>query len=127
MWENILLVSYATCIYAALPIAMIWGWVRWFGNHESKSAFPLISLTGLALSTGSAFLAIAAAVYVRLIGGFPYSDPGLMRIYRWGGILAILGILFGIAGMFRKNALRWHAPLCALGMLLFWIMTAVQE
>jgi len=41
------------------------------------------SLAGFSLGTASAVLAVGTTVYARAVGGFPFYDPSLMRIYRW--------------------------------------------
>jgi hypothetical protein len=42
----------------------------------------------------------------------PFHD--LMRLYRWGGRLALAGIVMGIIGCFRRNTLRWYASICSV-------------
>jgi hypothetical protein len=58
---------------------------------------------------------------------FAYYDPLLLRIFRWGGLLSLSGMAFEIRGTWRPNPLRWYAPGCALGMLLFWFAMAIGE
>jgi len=61
-------------------------------------------------------LALGSLIYAHAIGGFPYYDPRLLRIYRWGTGLSLLGVVFGIGGVWRRSALRWHAPALSVGM-----------
>jgi hypothetical protein len=35
--------------------------------------------------------------------------------------------VFGIGGVWRPGPLRWHAPICGLGMSAFWLLAAEGE
>jgi len=100
--------------------------VRWFRRRDCGIAAGF-ALLGLVFATASALLAVSSIVYAQATGGFPFYDPRLLRIYRWGFVLSLTGILFGICGLARKSSLRWQAPLCALGTLMFWISAAESE
>jgi hypothetical protein len=65
----------------------------------------------------------------RVCSGSPLSvlRPLLLRIFRWGGLLSLAGILFGICGVWRPGPLRWQAPVCGLGTLAFWLLAAEGE
>jgi hypothetical protein len=69
-------------------------------------------------------LAISSLIYAHLIGGFPFYDPRLMRIFRWGALLSLMGFLFGVEGAWRSSTLRWHAIAGSAGTLFFWIVAA---
>jgi len=125
--ESFLLLLTACLFYVPIPVAIVWGWVRWLRNMHPRSAASLLSLAGLGFATSSELLLIFTTIYAHKIGGFPFYDPMLLRIYRWGGILSLAGIVFGIAGAFRPNPIRWLAPACAVGMFLFWGMLAMGE
>jgi len=60
-------------------------------------------------------------------GGFRYYDPPLMKIYGIGILLSLSGLLAGLGGVWKKNPLRWHAPVLSLGMLLLWVLWASSE
>ena len=47
------------------------------------------------------------------VGGVPFYDPLLLRIYRWGALLSLAGTAFALIGVWRPGPLRWHAPACA--------------
>jgi hypothetical protein len=73
-------------------------------------------------------LAISSVTYAHILpNGFPFYDPTLMRIYRWGALLSAAGFCLGIGGLWRKNSLRWHSPIGAFGMLAFWLLAAEGE
>jgi hypothetical protein len=58
---------------------------------------------------------------------FPYYDPTLMKIFGLGSLLALLAISASLVGLWRKNALRWPALACGVGMLVFWIVAMSGE
>lgn len=125
--QPVMVILFVICIYIALPTAMIWGWVRWLKRTQPRSYFSIMSLVGFALATASGLLAAASVSYAHIIGGFPYYDPLLLRIYRWGAVLSLSGMVFGLGGVWRPSPLRWHAPTCAVGTLLFWSAAAMGE
>jgi hypothetical protein len=73
-----------------------------------------------------AVLAASSVAYAQ-VHHFPFYDPLLLRIFRWGGLLSLAGILFGICGVWRPGPLRWQAPVCGLGTLAFWLLAAEGE
>ena len=125
--EEIVFVIFVIAIYVALPAAMVVGWIRWVRGKAPETWLSRLSLLAFSLATFSGLLAVTSLIYAHLIGGFPYYDPRLLRFYRWGGILADAGLLLGIIGCWRRNPLRWYAPLCALGMSAFWGAAAMGE
>jgi hypothetical protein len=96
--QSIAMVLFAVGVYVGLPVLTIWGWVRWFSRTQQRTLPSILSLIGFALATASGLLAVSSVLYAHVIGGFPYYDPRLMRIYAWGGMLSLAGIVFGIAG-----------------------------
>ena len=125
--EQVFLFVYATVIYLALLLAIVAGWIGWARRRTSETPFSLLSLVAFGLCTCSALLAVSSVAYAHVIGGFPFYDPRLLRIYRWGTLLSVCGVVFGIVGIWRHSRLRWYAPLCAAGMLLFWFFAASSE
>jgi hypothetical protein len=113
--------------YLITPAMMIWGWTRWLPRPRLRTLPSILSLIGFILATTSALLAVSSLVYAQMIGGFPFYDPLLMKIYRWGGLISLAGVLFGFSGIWRSSSVRWHAPACAVGMLLFWALAAEGE
>jgi hypothetical protein len=86
-----------------------------------------LSMISFFLATCSALLAFGGLSYAHAIGGFPFYDPRLMRLYSWGGRLSLAGIVLGIIGYFRRNTLRWYAPICSVGVFIFWFGAAIGE
>jgi hypothetical protein len=113
--------------YFVLPIALIWGWVRWISLAKPRTAASILSLAGFVLATASALLAVSSIAYAQVIHGFRFYDPRLMRIFRWGFLFSLGAIVFGLGGIWRPSSLRWHAPVAAIGTLAFWIMAAEGE
>jgi hypothetical protein len=123
---QILVIVLVAGLYLAVPLLTIRGWVRW--SHSQRSTFSsIMSLVGFTFSTSSVLLEVSSAVYAYSIHGFQYYDPLLLRIYRAGGALSLLGLLFSSLGMGRTGALRWAAPFCSAGSLLFWFFSALSE
>jgi len=125
--QPVILILYVVGIYIALPAAMIWGWVRWSRHTQPRTWPSILSLVGFALATASGLLAASSVLYAHAIGGFPFYDPLLLRIYRWGALLSLSGTVFALIGVWRPGPLRWHAATCAVGTLLFWFATAMGE
>lgn len=98
-----------------------------FRRTQPRSISVILSLIGFALATASGLLAVSSVVWAHAIGGFPYYDPRLLRMYRWGGLLSLSGLVLGIAGAWRPGPVRWLAPVCSLGTALFWFASAMGE
>jgi hypothetical protein len=111
--------------YVLLPALIVVGWVRWAGRRQTGDA--RLSLTGFALGTASALLAIGAMLYAHSGGGFPFYAPALLRIYRLGLLLSVVGLIFGAVGLRWPSPVRWYAPVAAAGTLLFWLAAAAGE
>jgi hypothetical protein len=111
----------------ATPVLWIVGWHKWIRAPRQWGIPCLFSLVSFATTSASALLVIGSLIYSRKIGGFPYYDPLLLRIYRWGAGIALLGFVLSLGGIWRRNTLRWYAPLFSFGVLLFWIMAAEGE
>jgi hypothetical protein len=121
------LVLLAVAVYAVLPAAIVWGWVRWFKRSQPRTVFSTLSLIGFALATASALLAVSALLFSFAIGGFAYYNPALLRIYGIGILLSLAGIVFASIGVWRPSSLRWHALACAFGALIFWLIAVAGE
>lgn len=113
--------------YLVGPVTLIWGWLRWSTRPKPRNIPSSLSLIGFVLASASALVGVASVVYAQIIHGFSFYDPRLMRILRWGVLLSLSGLAFGLSGIWRPSALRWHAPLCALGTLAFWIGVAESQ
>jgi hypothetical protein len=124
--ESVFLVAYVLCIYVALPVAILGGWIRWAKQPKLLALLSVLSMIGFFLATCSALLAFCGLLYAHAVG-FQFYDPRLMRFYRWGGYLSLSGIVLGIIGCFRRNTLRWYAPICSVGVFIFWFGAAIGE
>jgi hypothetical protein len=125
--ERIVVVFADAAFYAALPALVIWASVRLARRPRVSGVSPILSLIGLALATASVSLAIGSVLYAHAIGGFPFYDPLLLRIYRWGALLSISALLFAIGGVWRPSSTRWHALAASIVVLLFWFAAAMGE
>ena len=125
--ELVFAVTYLLCIYVALPVALLRGWLHWAKQPKLMTPFSVLSMIGFSLASCSALLAFGGILYAHAIGGFPFYDPRLMTLYRWGGRLSVAGIALSIIGCFRRNTLRWYAPICSTGVFIFWFGAAMTE
>ena len=117
----------ATIAFLALPVVMGWGWLRWIRRKEPRKLVPSLSMVGLSLATASELLAISMVLYARISGGFGFYDPALMRVYALGMLLSLLGFGFAAIGVWRPSSLRWHAMVCTVATLLYWLVQAASE
>ena len=109
------------------PIATIFGWYRWTGAEPDTSIVGVLSLSGHSFATLSLLLAVAAVFVGDTLGGFRFWDPSLLKIYRVGLALSVVGLTLAICGAWKSGPLRWSAPLAALGAMLFWFASAMTE
>ncbi|HWY07449.1 MAG TPA: hypothetical protein VNY24_11365 [Candidatus Acidoferrales bacterium] len=113
--------------FLASPIMLAWGWIRFAKLPRLGTVGSVLSLIGLILATASAALAVSSVGYAVVIRGFPYYDPRLMRIFRWGVFLSLGGIVLGTGGIGKRTSPRWHVPVSGACMLVFWIVAAEGE
>jgi len=115
-------------ILGGLAFWVGWGWYRWRSRRpEHLSAGMKCSVAGFVLASSSAALEIGSGIYAQFVNGFPFQDPALLRIYRWGFLLALLGLIVGLFGIAKKNPLRWKAPALSMFLLLLWFGQAMGE
>jgi hypothetical protein len=113
--------------FIVAPVYLVWGWVVWIRYSKSMTVPSVLSGIGFVFATFSAILAIGSAIYAHRIHGFGFYDPLLMKLIRWGSLLSATGLVFGLCGAWRRNPLRWHSLLAALGTLAFWVIAAEGE
>jgi len=117
----------ALFIYFGPPLFIGWGWVRWQKAPRHFEWGSALSLAGFVLASAACLLGVGTAIYARVIGGFPFYDPRLLRIYRWGILLSLLGLVCAVGGIWHRNSIRWHAPVASLAMLVYWFLSAASE
>ena len=118
---------FASISFLALPLVMLWGWLRWVKRNEPRTVLSTLSMVGLGFATASELLAISMVLYARISGGFGFYDPVLMRIYAAGMMLSMVGLALAAVGLWRASPLRWHAIACTVGTLLYWFSQAANE
>jgi len=111
--------------YGGVVVAIVAGWVRWAKSAKPRTVFSMLSLLSFALATASALVAISSVAYAQAIGGFQLYDRRLTRIFRWGFLLSASAILLSTGGVVRRNPLRYYAPACSLGTLVFWVVSVM--
>jgi hypothetical protein len=112
--------------YIVSPVMLIWGWARWAWQPKSGAVAAILSLVGFSFATASAALAVSSVAYAQ-VHHFGFYDPLLLRIFRWGLLLSLIGILSSIGGVWRQSSLRWHALISGIGTLAFWVLAAEGE
>ena len=113
--------------YAVIPLVVILGVARYFDRPKTSVLHSILLLLSLSFATASVLLAVSSAMYAKATGGFPYYDPLLLSIFRWGFVLSSGAIIFALSTLRRRSALRWFALACSLAILLFWLGTAMGE
>jgi len=114
-------------IIFGLPALTVWGWVRWSLRSQDRTVFANLSLAAFGMATLSSLLAVVTMIYSATTGGLSDYSPALMRVFKTGKLLSLAAIGLGAAGAVRPSALRWHAPACGLGILMFWFFSALSE
>src|SRR5215472_2939831 len=119
--EYAMLSTYQIAAISAFPIAFLaWAVRRWWRTSprigtpawRSYTAIAAVSMAGV-----SVLVWIVIPIWAHAIGGFPYYDPVLMRLYAVGFLTASVGFLPSFAG---KGKLRWPAFFLSLTMDVLW-------
>ena len=116
-----------TAILFGVPALFIWGWIRWFTSEKPNTLLSYLSFAGFTFASISVSVFVGTIIYGSISGGFQPYAPGLLRMFRVGTLLSLTALALGVVGTFKPSAVRWHAPLCGLGTLLFWIFAAASE
>lgn len=119
---HVAFLALAIATYIAAPVLLITGWTRWARLPQPRDIIPMLALAGFIVGSASALLALGAVIYAWSIGGFPYYDPRLLRIYGVGLQLSLAGLIVGLLGLARPSSLRWHAPILSLAMIVLWLL-----
>ena len=67
---------------------------------------------------------VGGGLYARKIGGFPFYDPTLLRIYQYGIVTALLALALAVLGIGRVRA---TGMILSGVMLLLWFAMAMAE
>jgi len=113
----------------ALPslITMLVGWTAWYEGPHQSGVLPKFSLIGMSLTTVTFFGLCAFAIYAEVWGVILSVHYGLLvGIYKLLAPPCVLGLAFGLIGVWRPNPLRWYAPACALFTAGLWLVGAVM-
>jgi hypothetical protein len=121
---NVFFAALIVAGFIAAPSLLVWGWLRWIQRPKLRRLCPTLSLAGFLFAAASVLLAVSSVMYSFGVGGFRYYDPHLLKIFRWGILLSLFGIVLAMSGVWRPSSLRWHAPASVLGNPMFWIMAA---
>jgi hypothetical protein len=102
----------------------VWLWARSTPRISTPAWPSYVALAATAFVSLSVLLWDVSLLGARVIGGFPFYDPVLLRFYRWGFLTSLAGLLTSIAG---KGKLR--GPSCGLSVLMtsLWFTAALGE
>src|ERR1700682_3510179 len=115
-------------IWLALPPAVLaWALWRWLTSRP-RIADPVwrgyTALLAMALTAISVLLWVTSLIWARVIGGFPFYDPILMRFLLGGGLTCLSGLVLSFPA---KGKLRW--PILSLSVLMtfLWFAVAIAQ
>jgi hypothetical protein len=115
-------------IFLWLPLLILF-WAVWLRAHSTpRICTPAwrsyLAFAATAFVSLSVLLWVVSLLWARVIGGFPFYDPALLRFYRWGFLTSLAGLLTSVVG---KGKRRW--PSCGLSALMafLWFAAALGE
>ena len=107
---------------------VVWGWVSWVHNRPKHLSFGVACyLVGFAFGSKSAALQVGPGLYAQFTDGFMFMDPRLLRIYGFGMVSALLGLVCGVFGTDSQSPLRWKGTILCIFLLLLWLAEVVGE
>ena len=115
-------------LFPGLPLVILvwalWRWSRTAPRIVEPAWRSYMAIGAISLAGASSMLWLISLIWARVIGGFPFYDPVLLRFYRWGALTGLAGLVVSFVG---KGKLRW--PACALSSLIvfLWFMAATSE
>jgi len=119
---------FVAVVLGGLAAWVVWGWTSWARHRsEARSVGAVCSLVGFIFACLSAGLEIGTVLYAQAIGGFPFNDPTLLKIYGLGLIAALLGVVCGLCGVGSKGPLRWKTLALSTFLSLLWFWHAMSE
>jgi hypothetical protein len=114
---------------SALIAWMVWGWVSWrkfrLARPEVKDYFSIASFS---LASAVATAQIVTVIYAMAVGGFPFMDPTLLKIYRFCFFTGLISLICSLIACGReKSPLRWKALILSTFLILLVIVEAAGE
>ena len=123
-WDQILVTALAVLGFFGSPIFIVWGWARWLMRPKQWTIISIVSVTGFLLATLSAIIALFAIGHA---GDVHYFDPMMRGLFRVGVLISLIGIVLGLAGVWRRSPLRWHSPISSVSTLALWLMMTMMD
>lgn len=124
---QLLMIVMALVAFAGVPIAIIWGWVRWARDSGGSTFWSKVSFVGFLLANASVCTCVVGVASARDVGGFPDYGPQVSKMMWIGACISPIGFVISLIGCWRPSVLRWIAPLSAAGAMALWVITAGSE
>ncbi|HZV87581.1 MAG TPA: hypothetical protein VFF95_08550 [Candidatus Binatus sp.] len=107
--------------------ALVWMFRRW-SRSKPRIGVPswrsYVAICAFSLAAISSLLHLVLFAWARLIGGFWFYDPVVMRFYGWGFLTGAAGMVVSLAA---KGKLRWPSFAFSAVMAVVWLLAAMSE
>lgn len=123
--SSALFIGLLAWVVLALPAVIVWGWVRWKRTPASRTVFSKLSFSGFLLANLSVLLAVSWIAFAHSATGSPVFNSLLLKLYSAGLLLAAIGMVLALCGVWRASALRWPGVVCSAGILGFWLFSTI--
>src|SRR5579863_144756 len=112
-----------------IPLSIYMGWTfwKWRATPQGARAHGWRTYLGsfaFAFAFASIVLFFYTGIRARILGGFPYYAPALLKLLKTGFVLSISGLALGLPS---KGSLRWPAVISSFIMAGLWVIVATSE
>lgn len=112
--------------YVVAPVMLFWGWVRWTMHRPRTWTIPsTLSFAGFIFASASGFFALC--LIANGANWYEHNRSGIAFCIVIGAAFSAFGLLLAVGGLWRNSSLRWHAPVCAIAMLAFWLIATTWD
>jgi hypothetical protein len=115
-------------LFSGLPLLILawalWRWLRTAPRIVEPAWRSYVAIGAIGLAGASSMLWLISLFWAKVLGGFPFYDPVLLRFFGLGGLTGLAGLVMTFVG---KGKLKWPACALSLLMVLLWCMAAMGE
>jgi hypothetical protein len=101
-----------------------WKWKTTPVDARAHGWGAYLGLAAFALACASIALFFYTGIRARILGGFPYYAPALLRLLKTGFALGVSGLVLGLPS---KGSLRWPTVISSSIMATLWVIVATSE